>query len=378
MLAAVFLATAVTAQARPLSVPHGFPTIQAAIDAARPGDTINVAPGTYTEALVIDKRVDIRGAGVGATAIKSPAVLTPYAVHLPDGRAVTAIVRVGGGAHVTISGLTVTGPIPCGIEVSGVNVFQGATLDLSDARVTRLQADASTCAPQDAAGRGVVYGLPPHIVAGGVHGSAAYGRITNVVVDHYQHAGISLTGPADGAASRVVVENDLVAGGADIPSFQSGLDIEDGVVARVTHNTVTGNVCGGPFCGPDPLSEVQGTGINLLEAAAGTQIAGNLVARNEVGVYQVASPDCCQITGNLLSDNRYFGIVFQDGNGTAAGNTISGGQVGVGVAADAVDTTAVLRGDRVRGTTVAPIREIECCGFSATAVVLGNGDKISR
>ena len=58
-------------------VPRDFPTIQAAVDAAAPGATINVRRGTYVEEVVIAKDVNLRGAGVGATTIKSPATLTP-------------------------------------------------------------------------------------------------------------------------------------------------------------------------------------------------------------------------------------------------------------------------------------------------------------
>jgi nitrous oxidase accessory protein NosD len=88
------------AVAKTVVVPRDFPTIQVAVNAAAPGDTITVGGGTYTEEVVIDKDLDLRGAGVGATVIKSPATLTSYGVHLPDGRAMTAIVRVGHGAHV--------------------------------------------------------------------------------------------------------------------------------------------------------------------------------------------------------------------------------------------------------------------------------------
>jgi pectin methylesterase-like acyl-CoA thioesterase len=44
-------------------VPLHFPTIQAAVDAAAPGDTIKVMSGTYTEEVVIGKDVNLRGAG---------------------------------------------------------------------------------------------------------------------------------------------------------------------------------------------------------------------------------------------------------------------------------------------------------------------------
>jgi parallel beta-helix repeat protein len=351
-------------------VPRDFGTIQAAVDAAAPGDRIDVGRGTYTEEVVIGKDLDLRGAGPGATAIRSPATLTSYGVHVPDGRAMTAIVRVGHGARVGISGLTVKGPIPCGVEVSGVQALQGANLDLSAARVTDIRADAATCVPGNAAGRAVVFGMPPHIVVDGEHGSPAYGRISHVEIERYQHAGVSVAGPSDGPTSRVTIADDVIRGGWQIPSFQVGIDVE-GALARVSGNRVEGNVCGGPFCGPDPINEAQGTGITAVAATPGTRIVGNRFAGNEAGVYQVAGAGCCRISDNRLLNNRYLGIVIQDGDGAYSNNSFPVGQIGMAVVADAEVTSALLRGDRIRATTVAPVREIECCGYTATAVVEG-------
>src|SRR6185436_17310057 len=42
-----------------------FTTIQAAINAAGTGDTINVAPGTYTENIFLNKKVTLNGAQAG-------------------------------------------------------------------------------------------------------------------------------------------------------------------------------------------------------------------------------------------------------------------------------------------------------------------------
>jgi nitrous oxidase accessory protein NosD len=58
-------------------VPRDLPTIQAAVDAAAPGDTITVRSGTDTEEVVIGKDLNLKAAGVGATVMRSPATLTP-------------------------------------------------------------------------------------------------------------------------------------------------------------------------------------------------------------------------------------------------------------------------------------------------------------
>lgn len=58
------------------SIP-GMPcaTVQHAVDKAEIGDTIKIAPGTYTESIYINKNLSIIGAGSGATIIQAHAVV---------------------------------------------------------------------------------------------------------------------------------------------------------------------------------------------------------------------------------------------------------------------------------------------------------------
>ena len=153
------------------------------------------------------------------------------------------------------------------------------------------------------------------------------------------------------------------------PAAPNPIWVRLNATAQVTGNTVSGGVCTGPGCGPDPISEFQAAGILVESSVPGSTVTDNNVSGSDIGVYDIFSPDCCKISGNTLTDNRFFGILIQDGNGETRGNTISGGQVGIGVVADAVDTVGVLRGDSITGTTVAPVREIDCCGFTATAII---------
>ena len=55
-----------------LRVPGEFGTIQQAIDAARPGDTVVVSPGRYAEQLVLLDGVTVRGAGSELTTLTFP------------------------------------------------------------------------------------------------------------------------------------------------------------------------------------------------------------------------------------------------------------------------------------------------------------------
>ena len=55
----------------PIRVPADQPTIQAAIDAANPGDLILVAPGVYNESVIMWKPVRLQGAGAGVTMINA-------------------------------------------------------------------------------------------------------------------------------------------------------------------------------------------------------------------------------------------------------------------------------------------------------------------
>ena len=88
LLSLAVLLGSVLAYTETLHVPQGYPTIQAAIDAAELGDTLVIASGEYREDLSIDFPLTIRG-GVDVTVRGRVAVrLTAGAVHLDELRIV--------------------------------------------------------------------------------------------------------------------------------------------------------------------------------------------------------------------------------------------------------------------------------------------------
>lgn len=82
---AAFLATAGLSAATITVGPGGAPdydyaTIQAAINAADPGNTIQVAAGTYTERLMVTKAITLQGAGAGLSIIDGTGLTGPALV----------------------------------------------------------------------------------------------------------------------------------------------------------------------------------------------------------------------------------------------------------------------------------------------------------
>jgi hypothetical protein len=108
--------TAASAGATINVAPDGGMTIQQAIDAAAPGDTINVAAGAYTAALTIkNKALTIQGAGAGTTTITGISDADVLAIDQCRG--------------VIVSGVTLTG------GENGIIATRGSVLEAADAVV---------------------------------------------------------------------------------------------------------------------------------------------------------------------------------------------------------------------------------------------------
>ncbi len=83
-----------------------FTTIQAAINAATPGDVIRVCPGTYAEQLSITKKVSIEGDN---GAIVEPNGVSQNAISAATGDGLAAVIMVQNTVGVSIKGLIVDG-----------------------------------------------------------------------------------------------------------------------------------------------------------------------------------------------------------------------------------------------------------------------------
>lgn len=333
-----------------ITVPRDYPTIQAAIDAANPGDTIKVLPGTYREQIIITKDLKIIGSGAKSTVIKAPAVLNPSPFLPSPGRA--NIVDIFSEAKVGIKGLTITGPSGAICPgLAGIRVFDGSTLNLDYSSIKGCTRE------------GMLVGLSPNIPNGPQVG---YATVTNTEITEYRIVGIQ----AGGQDTTIKLSRSSLVAAADTPEVdgQVGVVFSFGAQGIIKNNKISGNICDHPDCGDDFENQAQGTAIFAVAAASGSSISNNVISHNDLGIALALSSGCCEVDRNILKNNRFFGIAVIDSSHTISNTKISGGNVGVLAVAFSVKTVATL--DRVLITGVAtPTQELSV-GATAKVVIL--------
>ena len=278
-----------------------FTSIQAAVNAAKPGDTILVAPGTYTEQVVVpaDKdRISIISERPQKAVIKEPATLSP---------ASRSIVDVKGADDVTIAGFTIKGPGPA---FAGVQVEQGGSATIANNAIKSIRQDPLN---------GVQGGIGVVLGGGGTPGSAT---IVNNTITDYQKEGITV---AYSGSSAVIVGNTITGSGPTDVIAQNGIDVNTGADAYIAGNRISKNLY---------TVDDSATGIGVVQAGHVT-VLSNQVTNNSQGIV-VQQTDDPSILLNEVRGSRLDGIDLLDvRNGTVAGNRVNGsGQSGLFVTGD--------------------------------------------
>ena len=271
-----------------LRVPAEHARIQSAVDAAKAGDTVLVAAGTYRERVTLKAGVTLRSAGDDA----------PGKLGLTRAE---ATVIDGGGT-----------PEPrAGVEMAAGAVLDGFTIAnvgrYDDAEWNRHFATRGNEQPHE------------HIGAPGVAGVSMRGvtcEVRHNLVHHTGYTGIAITGVAGAACSPLVVSNICHR------NMGGGIGSMNGSTAIIRGNTCFENFYAG--IGHENASP-------LVES---NRCFGNI--RAGIGISEGASPT---VRFNECRDNRRAGIGIRTGANTRPiverNDCFNNGMAGIGVEEEA-------------------------------------------
>ncbi len=140
LCAVVLLVGSSIASANTLYVGVGqtYTTIQAAINAASVGDTIKVLPGTYNEAIIINKNIVMQGSGYEMTRITSGSNPT---ISMSAGKIMWFSITSTSGDGVQITTGTITNCVLAGCGKYGVHFLIGGTASIKNCVVTGNASD---------------------------------------------------------------------------------------------------------------------------------------------------------------------------------------------------------------------------------------------
>ncbi len=372
---ALLLLCASPALARTIrQVPGDYGTIQAAIDAAQDGDTIEVAAGTYYENLVWEnKSIDLVGAGADLTIIDgSSAAGSCLAItNVPDTGSVEGFTFTGGtgtplpwGDHLVVGGglslrhssptvtkntimgnsagyygggmyLEDSSPTVTGNTISGNSAHNGGGIMCHPPNSSPEILD-NTISGNSTSGSGggiLCLNSSPRITGNTISGNSAESNgggmdlwsssaeITdNVITGNTALAcgGIRATGSGLVRIDGNVITENLAHGSPDSCGIGGGIKCSSGCSAEITNNTISGN-----------RAECASGGIGCNECPS-VMISDNTITGNSAGWSAgiTCTASSVTITNNTISENSTEswggGIVCHDGSsGVISGNTIT-------------------------------------------------------
>jgi parallel beta-helix repeat protein len=271
--------------------------VQAAINFAAPGETVNVDPGTYTEQLTINKDLTLLGTAPGVV-FQSPAILancyTTSNVNNP-------IICVVGADNVSISNLTIDGAGlgNANYRFQGIGYYNaGGTIDGNT--VLNIEDTPFSGAQHGAA-----------IYAYNLDGTPRTLTVTNNTIEDFQKAGIVLNGDN---LTVLVDGNTVVGAGPTAVTAQNGIQIGYGATGTVSNNSVS-DVDYTP-------ATWTASGILLYDPGDGVVVTGNEVQDAQSGIYAYSADDAA-IRDNSVDGSSWGITVDTSDNVAVTGNTVT-------------------------------------------------------
>ncbi len=284
-------------------------TIQAAVNAAIPGTTINIPAGTYTEQISITKSLQLIGEDRNNTFIGAPSTM-PAGDYSNDTN--SQIVRITGtSVNAEVTGFTIHGPVPG----TGSNIFAGVYIgdnahgNIHDNKILDIRNNPLSGAQ---GGIGILVG---RYQWGNKVGTA---DITNNEISGFQKGGISV----GSAGSSAIVTGNVVTGvGPTSILAQNGIQFGFGASGEINNNQVS-NIS---YTGGSTTS----TGILLFDAGT-VDVSGNMLIDTQVGIYSLDTNgtyenNTINLHGIALGNppGGFWGIYLDGGTNIVQTNTLT-------------------------------------------------------
>lgn len=281
-----------------------FTSIQAAVNAAKPGDHIRVCAGNYPEQITINKPLHIRGDN-GAVVIPSDVTTTTTST---SGVALAVIIFVTNADGVSIRNLTVDGSqnglAGCGPALVGIYYQNSSgTIAHDVVRHVRLAPTLPGCQSGDA------------ILVDTTGSGTSRVEIRDNSVWDYQKNGIT----ANEGGTDATIDSNAVTGIGPTPgAAQNGIQIGFGAGGSITNNTIADNVWA--TCTPESCT-TNATGVLVFESN-GIDVENNTTASNNIGIF--VGGDHGIVRGNTVFNSEVlFGVALMGNDDRADANKIT-------------------------------------------------------
>jgi len=331
---------------------HANDAIQLALNKAAEGkispSTVCVGAGVFPEQLNITSSGDVSLVGLGTSS--NPSVIDPASVavntygFISATFAQAAIVLVGNnGSGATLHGINIRNfvidgdgarssidkyPI-CYADYAGIN-YNGASGSVVNNTIEDmyLPLDQASCADGGGIDVDINNNLSP----------AETVDVADNFIPNYGEFGIGCWSfYGSGGMTCDIAYNTMSFYLPYVPlsTGPAGIAVLQGALGIVAHNIASGNKCTDKKlalpCGPNLVVQSQGSGIFTFGSATGTEVEGNIVTNNDLGIEVIG--DTTSVFDNVVLNSVDAGIFAFAGSGTyhVAANLVFHTRIGLAV-----------------------------------------------